>query len=288
MQAGRPAGHCSHSWLEELPCRVPVTHERRLDGEAPAALTWPPARLLPKAGGRTLQASAFKGSGDVPGLRAVAAPAPEALPQGSGEELLEGVRNGAEAMRFSTSRPMAPGPWVGCAQGGAAPPPDTGVLGAGRAGSLTPEVCAQGGPRPQNWGAVRRLAWDPDARGLRVGWTGTPVPQGLRAGRAKTPKRGGCAQGGQGRGAALAALPGGGDPSHPVPCLPSEAALQEQPEQREQQLRAQQQRPELRRREQREQHVQQEQLRLRARRGGGAHGGRRHPQPLHALPRDAA
>lgn len=77
----------------------------------------------------------------------------------------------------------------------------------------------------------------------------------------------------------------------PAPCLPSEALLQErQPQQQHhQQLRAQQQQqPELRRRQQRQQHLQQEQLRLHARYGGGAHGRHGHPQPVHALPRDAA
>lgn len=77
-------------------------------------------------------------------------------------------------------------------------------------------------------------------------------------------------------------------PESPCPCLPSEAALQRcQPQQQHrQQLRAQQQqRPELWRRQQRQQHLQ---LRLHAGRGGCPHGGHRHPQPVHALPRDAA
>lgn len=86
-------------------------------------------------------------------------------------------------------------------------------------------------------------------------------------------------------------LPAAGPRVMPIPCLPSEAVLQErQPQQQHhQQLRAQQQQqPELRRRQQRQQHLQQEQLRLHARHGGGPHGGHGHPQPVHALPRDAA
>lgn len=77
-------------------------------------------------------------------------------------------------------------------------------------------------------------------------------------------------------------------PESPCPCLPSEAALQGcQPQQQHrQQLRAQQQqRPELWRRQQRQQHLQ---LRLHTGRGGCPHGGHCHPQPVHALPRDAA
>lgn len=85
--------------------------------------------------------------------------------------------------------------------------------------------------------------------------------------------------------------PGRGPRVTAARCLPSEAVLQgRQPQQQHHQhLRAQQQQqPELRRRQQRQQHVQQEQLRLHARRGGRAHGGHGHPQPVHALPRDAA
>lgn len=107
-------------------------------------------------------------------------------------------------------------------------------------------------------------------------------PQGRREGR------------GMGGGAPCPALLSPqqrGPKSSLSPCLPSEAVLQErQPQQQHhQQLRAQQQQQhELWRGQQRQQHVQQEQLRLRTRHGGGPHGCHGHPQPVHALPRDAA
>lgn len=131
-------------------------------------------------------------------------------------------------------------------------------------------------------------------RGPQTGWVVGPQPRAappvtqLGPGGQDARVRGAGGRGAVwGRGAAAAAR---GPRSSPCPCLPSKAVLQErQPQQQQhQQLRAQQQQPELRGRQQREQHVQQEQLRLRARRGGGAHGRHGHPQPVHALPRDAA
>lgn len=173
-------------------------------------------------------------------------------------------------------------------------------------------------PRPRpGWAA--RSPPTPEAERLRKSGAGPRAGAARGGGAPRCPRsgRGGRGRGGKGRrllpgGAArsrwrvgagrgaraagrrllVCLLPRGAGPRvTPAPCLPSEALLQErQPQQQHhQQLRAQQQQqPELRRRQQRQQHLQQEQLRLHARHGGGPHGRHGHPQPVHALPRDAA